>query len=1210
MSSLSGSSSPDPLHLASSPLAAHTFTRRSVAPSSVAPNPRASPSKSFLMDTGDARIKVTVEPVMYSGMRASNSPSKRPASRTTTIPLRTGESSPTIRLRQPTPAAHVDSSGLDVNRRSLRKRKSASGSNADMSERRSSRRRSHMTETRDEYAAENDRAMDRAMFSEQSVPSSEVRRRRSLYPMRNQRYKRLSEAREDLDEALQAAIGGTSVASHDDDRDDYLMSDAVGAAAAGELTSANEDFTMITGESLASISFKANATMLDDGGNEEDDADSVQEEHLTSSPPQKIAYPDITTQADEAKTPKPETNYDALNWKPSIAKASPLEIEHMRSDHEVSVSIENGNSQHHPIVLDDNKPEPKQSSPTTHADSHHASHVTTGGAVEPMEDNEVTVGASISDDEDHNNEDREVNVDEDAQMREAEEVINIEDADDDIWAEEASRDIDDSAITSTSTRSQPSQRSRRLENQAAATTNSAPQPVSEQPQPGRRARLPRTWRQANGVDSSYADSQAQPTNATSADLSHSITTEEHVPAQNIQRTSGDEAESGRSSGVLTPPSTDDDDSRRKLGTASAGKRGFAESQVTESKAIQQEADAEFSEEDDEGDHDISGFTNPGAADTQLEAHHRFDRQYESEEEQESDEGAETPSSEASSHVSTPAESGEDTGFFWQKNLPQVYQSGKEKPVAQDKQPIDLSAVLRMDSSKVEEDEVMQRHHANVRPTPKAQPRPQLNRPLFSVQRKPAMVASRANQVSDSPGGAAGHILPSPVRRSLLRSSKMLDEDEPAQPASNRKPAPVSTVPESKAEETQITVTDDSLASKASDQQQLLSEFRATTPVAKKPAHERLAVLRDDSQSSQAGRASADVSYEETDTTFKNSWPEHSYEENLNIESPQKITVNFNDSTLSLRDDQRNQQQQQQQRSNLLAPRGPVKPLFEKPANIPPVKPTVTAAKQNFSSASPSTPLVRTYQPTQAATQQENKDIFSRLTTTFWSAVTRTQGPPPTPAPAARTTEQTISLSLRAQLRSRYGVLPNAYPWTMAHMRTLHRMLNSLESGRRDSIVPTHSPLPSHLVDIIGEGRLSATGRSYMFEQSHACVVQAFLQLLVAPSLFEAMQRGEVEWLGDAQAAHLRGEMGGREGGEVCFKTLKPKKGLITWEWVVQCLGCCVVSNVEMGMKRVGGNVKMEREGTVRDIEMSVMGDGEGDGRVREWFERDGGRVVA
>jgi hypothetical protein len=115
-----------------------------------------------------------------------------------------------------------------------------------------------------------------------------------------------------------------------------------------------------------------------------------------------------------------------------------------------------------------------------------------------------------------------------------------------------------------------------------------------------------------------------------------------------------------------------------------------------------------------------------------------------------------------------------------------------------------------------------------------------------------------------------------------------------------------------------------------------------------------------------------------------------------------------------------------------------------------------------------------------------------------------------------------------------------------------------------------------------------------------------MQLLVAPSLFKSMEKGEVEWLGDAQAEHLRGEMGGRLGSDICFKTLKPGRGLIGWEWVVECLGCCIVSNVELGMRRIG--VEPERVGTVRDVEMSIMGDGEGEGRVREWFQRESEEV--
>jgi hypothetical protein len=1047
--------------------------------------------------------------------------------------------------------------------------------------------------------------------------------------MRNQRSQRLSAARDDLDNALQAAIGGTSVASSDAGNDDYMRSDDLGAGAAGELTTANEDFTMITGESLASISFKAHGTMLGSAAHDEDDEQEVQAEHLTSSPPQKVMYPDITEQADQAKTPMPHTKHDAMNWKPTGQESKHLNFQDMQLDHDISQSIEQGSDSHEVIVIADDDEEQPRPAETVDADEENSLSLSPEfqvSARKSVTTRDVTVGAANpedgveEEDEDHG-EDQTARADKAAEPQATEEV------DDDIWAEEASRDIDDSAITIATTRSHTFPRSRAVEKPAITTTTIVPPAPSEKPDPSRRARLPRTWRKAGAGDSTLDDSSTLSNKGGNEAPDQSRIVTNQSEAQPVQRTSGDEAESGRSSGVLTPPSTDDDDSRRKLEHSKTDDTGVARDAKTLEMESSMEVDAkkpeivehedeEMDGEEDDDEGDISGFTNPGAADTQLEAHHRFGQQYASEEEdgededdaEEEEEGGPdiaSPASVPGSNVSTPVESGEDTGYFWQKNLPQVYRSGEEKPQPQRRKPVDLSAILRMDSSKVEEDESTQTYKPVPKPAPVEQVRPRPNRQIFNVHRKPALVATRPRQVEQSPEGNNGHLLPSPVRRSLLRASKVLDGGEPAQPPVIRRPT--QRAPEHRVEETQLSATEDSLASKDADQRQLIGEMRATTPVAKKPAHERLAVLRETSQPVQTNGMSVDGSYEETDTTSKNSWPEHSYEENLNLESPQKIGVNFNDSTLSFR----NEQQQYEPRPNLLAPRVPIKPLFEKSANTQPAKSSgLFAAKHNISEGTSIITPVGTRKSAPITTQQENEGVFTRLSTTFWSAVARSQGPPPTPAPFARTTEQTISLSLRAQLRSRYGVLPNSHPWTMAHMRTLHRMLNSLESGRRDSIVPTHVPLPAHLTDIIGEGMLSATGRSFRFEQHHACVVQAFLQLLVTPVLFKSMERGEVEWLGDEQAAHLRGEMGGRAGNDLCFKTLKPKRGLISWEWIVECLGCCVVSNVETGMgpRRVAVNV--EREGTVRDVEMSVMGDGQGDGRVREWFERDGVRVVS
>jgi len=1092
-----------------------------------------------------------------------------------------------------------------------------------------------MQETRNQHDTEHDYARDRVMFSEQSVPSSEVRRRRSLYPMRNQRSQRLSAARDDLDNALQAAIGGTSVASSDAGQDDYMRSDHVGAGAAGELTTANEDFTMITGESLASISFKANGTMLGSAAHDEDDEQDVQAEHLTSSPPEKVTYPDITEQADEAKTPMPDKNHDTMNWKPNGPEVKRLDLHDMDLDHDISQSIEQGSDPHEVIVIaddDEEQPGPVDHMPTAETRSPRSSPEPQDSAKKSVNLQDATIGAANPDDGESSDEDNQH-----AHVDEAVEPDAAEEADDDIWAEEASRDIDDSAITTTTTRSHTFPRSRAVEKPIVTATATVPSAPLEKPDPARRARLPRTWRKAGAGDSTFADSSTLSNNASNDALDQSRTVTDQSEAHPVQRTTGEDAESGRSSGgsgVLTPPSTDDDDSRRKLEHTKTDdsstthdpktfeKKSSIQVDARSQEVIDQEdEEMEDEEEDDADEGDISGFTNPGAADTQLEAHHRFGRQYASDEEEEEEQEVQeeqedeeeeveegeaeiaSPAPEPVSNASSPGKSGEDTGFFWQSHLAQVTRSGKEKPKPQSWQPVDLSAILRMDSSKVEEEEQpKQTHVPDLRLSTANQTRPRPNRQIFNVQRKPALVATRPRQTEKSADVTNGHLLPSPVRRSLLKASNVAHSGEPSKRPVVRRPHRLA--PEPRVEETQFSVTEDSLASKDADQRQLIGEMRATTPVAKKPAHERLAALREASQPVQANGLSVDGSYEETDTTFKNSWPYHSYEENLNLESPQKIGVNFNDSTMSFR----NEQAHYQSKPNLLAPRGPIMPLFEKSSNAQSAKASgVSAAKHNLSSESSTITPVGRPQKAPIPTQQENEGVFARLSTTLWSAVARSQGPPPTPAPFARTTEQTISLSLRAQLRSRYGVLPNSHPWTMAHMRTLHRMLNSLESGRRDSIVPTHAPLPAHLKEIIGEGRLSATGRSFRFEHHHACVVQAFLQLLVTPALFKSMEKGEVEWLGDEQAAHLRSDMGGRPGNDICFKTLAPKRGLIEWQWIVECLGCCIVSNVETGMRRVAVNV--EREGTVRDVEMSVMGDGQGDGRVREWFERDGVRVA-
>ena len=130
-----GSTSPDPLILPSSPLLRSSPRRQSVVPNKLrfsSPNKQhfSSPSKSFVMDmepgkNGDNspwRIKVTVEAEPKDG----ESPSKRPRTKTTTVPLKLGSSSPAKRpqRRAKSRLAHVEESEMEVEiKRPQRKRK-------------------------------------------------------------------------------------------------------------------------------------------------------------------------------------------------------------------------------------------------------------------------------------------------------------------------------------------------------------------------------------------------------------------------------------------------------------------------------------------------------------------------------------------------------------------------------------------------------------------------------------------------------------------------------------------------------------------------------------------------------------------------------------------------------------------------------------------------------------------------------------------------------------------------------------------------------------------------------------------------------------------------------------------------------------------------------------------------------------------------------
>ena len=277
-------------------------------------------------------------------------------------------------------------------------------------------------------------------------------------------------------------------------------------------------------------------------------------------------------------------------------------------------------------------------------------------------------------------------------------------------------------------------------------------------------------------------------------------------------------------------------------------------------------------------------------------------------------------------------------------------------------------------------------------------------------------------------------------------------------------------------------------------------------------------------------------------------PTPSYEEHLNLDSPMKIKVKFNDS---------------EGNSSMLAPKKAYPQLFgkeEQPAE------RIIVPKQ--SNAIPIT------------SSEQAPGMLSRLTTTIWSALIRPSGPnmvDPTP-------EQEFPLSLRLNIRSRYGVLSDQHPWTMAHMRTLHRLLNSCTSGKTDSLVPKSGPLPAPLRCLIGKELQCTTEFRWKFTEQHAHVVDSFMQVLVPAHYTDAIRTGEVDFIGDDFALLCRGMWGGRHGDELVwdketiayYPLLRNARGSIQRSFVVRALGNAVSANVETAEREAKEKVERER----------------------------------
>ncbi|KAI5257380.1 hypothetical protein E4T42_01062 [Aureobasidium subglaciale] len=542
----------------------------------------------------------------------------------------------------------------------------------------------------------------------------------------------------------------------------------------------------------------------------------------------------------------------------------------------------------------------------------------------------------------------------------------IVDDDRDIWQEEASRSgIDESGS--------PEQ------------TDLFPEDLAVKP---RRSKLPGTWRRTSGTTFSYSDSP------------------EPQERRNRKPSASTMGFSRKSSGVMTPPSSDD-------GSTAAGDKPTSHINDSARPTVEEEL--------------------------------------------------------------SQSESGDDTGMFFQSNLPSVYNRKTRGHVSGSaKSSFAPSSPLR-------------------------------NTVLEISPQKNAQAPGHTSEANLSAG-------PSSLRRTLAKSSHSKITRDARERDVNI--------------DTSETQTDSSLAS---DAQQIQRELRA------RPGSGASTISSLTSGSQMRGSRRA-ASANTIDLTISNASDQdsslissrsRSYQEELNLESPMRVKVNFNDDAGN---------------STLLEPRRRYPPLFD---NVPTLtKPTTDSSE----SPQPKSPLLR-------------------FTESFWEAVTK---PPVYASPERKPSVVLESASVTTvpdhvlRLRRKYGLLPDAHPFIYAHIRTLHRMLNSTRSRPGSSIVPCTGPLGHGLSRLLGKTKTNELDQRFVWSQTYLHVVDSFMSLLLPQEERDRLQYETGSW-GDAEALRHRGrDSKGRYGDEVVFNGVKG--GLIEAAWVADVL-VDIIFREEMNAKR-------------------------------------------
>lgn len=1094
-SDLERDASPDPITLPSSPLAPHSAqsrrTRNSIKPSPrKTPRRSATPSKSMVIDTPNAgeaspwRIRVTVEAEPREG-----SPTKS-FSKTTSVPLQ-GSATKGKRSSSPVKRALAKKADAGEIKRPARKRKATpirekrAAPYQPQSPQQVQLQSEHKLlqqddQTRDEPDADvnMDMNMDHAHEADDEVPtpsllaarraSGKLSRLSSVHEFAQS--KRLSVAREELDLALQKAVGHSSP---------RFTASPRYSVPGDKTVSLNEDFSIISVDSLKSAKEASFSRSKGEG-----DASAATVSYMASSPP-KSHYPDISTKATKARSGL-ANEYDPMSWRPTGPgkRISPPQ-DHVRP-----------NSRRQNVEQQWQRERESVSRQIDDAD--------------PEKVVVVQEGEEADDD------------DADDQFEEDEAGAQ----DEDLWQGEASRSLEEERRSSYHQLPNHgnSQREERFEDLFAG-----------QPLKPPRSKIPRTWRRSSGMDFSYVDSPAH-------DLA------QHVEQPDEEEEVEEEAEeeerrhSTDGSGVLTPPSTDEDEEMED---------DQAQEEDPESE-FQPDAEATQYHIQDDGMEDDFGPP---------------------------DDGARTPDSEAESHDEN------DTGNFFWNNLPQVFKTSSKKTSAQRRrrpekqQTMDLTELLGLNGEKSPAKAVPVNSKAGS--------------PLEQERYGPIPMRPLDANIKMAPADhGRTKALDSPLRKSLLKSSKLQDAGTANIDTSQQEDS----MPDSGIDVTNAPKRRWGRKRPNDEGTHLLRK-----PPRRSQAHEPVESTQapnagEDEEMEGDGQQSKghirldqeDELQEEFEEEGEDLEPSQSYEERLNLDSPQKIKVNFNDSSSLF--PRRDQSSVLDFKSSLSMANAKKRfpPLFGSRATFD--EQTIEEESSQGSNFDPSGEITLVAKQPQQANQP---GFLSRLSSTFWSAVIRPTGPSEIMPEQQPQVTELVPMDLLRQIRQRYGVVSEDFPWDMSHMRTLHRMLNSLTSRRSDSIIPTSGPLPFQLAKRVDTWQTSITGFRFQFARKYAYVVYTFMQIMVPEETITAMNKGEIEFIGDETAWNIRGfyrndtrhgtdpvwsvERGNTE--DVC-NFVDAQQGKIGVDFVIRALGDVLLAN-KIYEEREGMSIaEMQRLGRI------------------------------